>query len=51
MNNSPLESKNDKLTNSNLSNKNNLLEMNYKSGLSFNKAYDKDYSANGSKDR
>ena len=51
MNNSPFESKNEKLTNSNLINKNGLLEMNYKSGLSFNKTYDKDFSANSSKER
>ena len=51
MNNSPLESKNDQLTNSNLSNKNSIIEMNYKSGLSFNKTNDKDFPSNGSKER
>ena len=51
MNNSPFESKNDKLTNSYLSNKNCLAEQDYKSGLSFNKAYDKDFSANNPKEK
>ena len=51
MNNSPFESKNDKLTNNKLSNRNCLIEKNYKSGLSFNKTYDKDFSSNTSKER
>ena len=51
MNNSSFESKNDKLTNSNISNKNCIIEKNYKSGLSLNKTYDKDSWANISKER
>ena len=51
MNNSPFESKNDKLTNNKLNNKNGLIEKNYKSGLSFNKTYDNDFPSNSSKER
>ena len=51
MNISLFESKNEKLTISNIINKNGLIEINCKSGLSYNKAYDKDFSGNSSKER
>jgi hypothetical protein len=44
MNKSPFESKNEIFTNNDLISKNNILEINDKSGISFNKTSDKDYS-------
>ena len=44
MNKSPFESKNEFFTSSDVITKNNLLEINDKSGISFNKTNDKDYS-------
>ena len=44
MNKSPFESKNEALTNNEQIKKNNILEINEKSGISFNKTADKDYS-------
>lgn len=51
MNISPFESKNEKFTNSNMINKNGIIEINCKSGLSYNKTYDRDFSGNSSKER
>ena len=51
MNKLPFESKNENITNSNLINQNNFLDINDKSAISFNKLEDKEFSQFSSKER
>ena len=51
MNKSANESKNEKITNNIILNNNSLKEVNNKSGISFNKTNDKDFSLNSSIER
>ena len=51
MNESHFESANENITNSNIANKNNFIDIIDKSGISFNKTEDKDLSPFSSKER